>query len=269
VLHLDPGDGAAALTYTMNFHLGHYRTWTLGHGWSLAVEEQFYLVWPALLLLAGRRRAFWVAVALVAVLPIVRLVERTHGLVPGPVHAWQSFGDALAVGGLLAGYGEQLWSWRPYRAVLTSWPAVLLPVLAALASADFGGHLRLHALVQLSVLNILIALIIHRSVKVPSSFGARLLNWPPIAAIGVLSYSLYLWQEPFFDRDVHMWWTRFPINVCLAVAAAWSSYHLIERPFLRLRQRIDSRLNSRARQTAQPSPLDSAGSGTEEIATAP
>ncbi len=244
VVRIDPGDATAALTYTMNFHVGHHRTWQLGHGWSLAMEEQFYLVWPALLLLTGRRRAFGLAVLLIAVLPIVRFVEQQHGLVPGPPRSWESFGDALAIGGLLAGFGERLWNWRPYRAVLTSPAVALLPVLVLLATADLGGRPRLHAAVQLSVLNVLIALVIHYCVKVPTSPAARLLNWRPIAAVGVLSYSLYLWQEPFMETPLNTWWTRFPINVILAVIAAWLSYHLVEQPFLRIRQRIDTRINA-------------------------
>src|SRR5258708_39850286 len=52
---LQPGDLLAAATYTMNYHLP--RAWWVGHLWSLSVEEQFYFLWPAVVLLAGVRRA--------------------------------------------------------------------------------------------------------------------------------------------------------------------------------------------------------------------
>jgi peptidoglycan/LPS O-acetylase OafA/YrhL len=55
------------------------------------------------------------------------------------------------------------------------------------------------------------------------------------AWLGTLSYSLYLWQEPFLYYKGTSWITAFPQNVVLAVAAAVMSYYVIERPFLRLK----------------------------------
>ena len=53
-------------------------------------------------------------------------------------------------------------------------------------------------------------------------------------AVGVLSYSIYLWQQPFLNRTSHEWWAEFPMNVVLAVVAGTISYWIVERPFLRL-----------------------------------
>jgi peptidoglycan/LPS O-acetylase OafA/YrhL len=49
---------------------------------------------------------------------------------------------------------------------------------------------------------------------------------------GVLSYSLYLWQQPFLNKHSSAWWTVFPLNVLLAVICAIGSYYFVERPFL-------------------------------------
>ena len=54
-IELWPGDLIHAATYTMNYH--HERSWWLNHAWSLAVEEQFYLLWPFILLCVGRINA--------------------------------------------------------------------------------------------------------------------------------------------------------------------------------------------------------------------
>jgi peptidoglycan/LPS O-acetylase OafA/YrhL len=64
---------------------------------------------------------------------------------------------------------------------------------------------------------------------------SRALGSAPVAWIGRISYSLYLWQQPFLDRHVHATLTTFPINVTGALVCAVLSFVCIEKPALRLR----------------------------------
>jgi peptidoglycan/LPS O-acetylase OafA/YrhL len=64
-------DWTHALTFTMNYH--QTRGWWLGHLWSLSVEEQFYFLWPAAIVLLGRRSSLWLAASAVALAPLWRL----------------------------------------------------------------------------------------------------------------------------------------------------------------------------------------------------
>jgi len=89
------------------------------------------------------------------------------------------------------------------------------------------------------VMNVSIALLIESSTRHSDSLAGRFLNWKPIAFLGVLSYSLYLWQQPFLDRYSHSWVTAFPQNLVLAFVAALLSYHVVERSFLGLRRRLE------------------------------
>ena len=66
----------------------------------------------------------------------------------------------------------------------------------------------------------------------------RLLASKPLVGIGLISYSIYLWQQPFLNRHFPALPTSFPLNLALVFIAASISYYAIERPFLDLRQRL-------------------------------
>src|SRR5260370_16610004 len=106
----------------------------------------------------------------------------------------------------------------------------------AIAAVIAGVHPRVKWLAGIPVFNISVALCLDRWTRFPEAdLIAKILNWKPLAFVGVLSYSLYLWQQPFLDPFEHHLFTRFPINVGLAFLLAFASYHLIERSFLALR----------------------------------
>lgn len=72
---------------------------------------------------------------------------------------------------------------------------------------------------------------------------SSILNARVVALIGVWSYSIYLWQQPLLNRrDPHSAFTAFPLNLILAFALAATSYYVVEKPALRLRQRLEARL---------------------------
>jgi peptidoglycan/LPS O-acetylase OafA/YrhL len=62
--------------------------------------------------------------------------------------------------------------------------------------------------------------------------------------VGTLSYSLYLWQQPFLNRTEARVFTWFPLNIALVFVFALASYYGVEKPFLRLRQRVERRRRS-------------------------
>ena len=74
-----------------------------------------------------------------------------------------------------------------------------------------------------------------------SVFG-KVLNFAPIRFIGVLSYSIYLWQQPFLRYSADLWWTYFPFNLILLMCFSLFSYFAIEKTFLQLRKRWEKAL---------------------------
>src|SRR5207249_3341022 len=104
-----------------------------------------------------------------------------------------------ACGGLLAALHERLAGSRRYLRCLRSKAVAVTPlVLVALNAAD--GHIAFSYAIGRTLSNVLTALMLHRVMMFPDSTAGRILNASPVAAFGTLSYSLYLWQQPFLNR---------------------------------------------------------------------
>jgi peptidoglycan/LPS O-acetylase OafA/YrhL len=239
-LHLHHFDLLAAATYTTNYHQD--RAWHLGHSWSLSVEEQFYLLWPFLMKHLGAARAPRAALIAIGAAPLVRMfiLLAAPQWDDGVGETFPTVVDTLATGCLLACYHERLDRMPRLQRFLASPLFVVVPVMAVFAMSIRPG--KVDYLLGQSFTNVCIALTIYRVVRFPQTWSGRLLNLRPVAFLGVISYSLYLWQQPFLNKRSHAFLTAFPQNVLLAVAVALLSYYVIERPALRLRARLESRL---------------------------
>jgi peptidoglycan/LPS O-acetylase OafA/YrhL len=247
------GDIVAALTYTMNWHLivggtsyfdQFQRPPLLRHLWSLAVEEQFYLLWPLLLvgLLALFRkrpdRLFGAMLALALCSTVLM------ALLYRPVDPSRSYyGTDTRIGGLLLGCCLAL-VWHP-RQLVAGVPPVRtrsvsiagvagLVALAALCvlSTERGAFLYRGGflLVDLASLAV-IAAIAHPGVR----FG-RKLGIPLLVYLGVRSYSIYLWHWPVFALTrpgVDISWGPVPVfilRVAITLVLADLSFRLVEAP---------------------------------------
>jgi peptidoglycan/LPS O-acetylase OafA/YrhL len=230
-----------ALTFTANYQLDY--NWYYNHLWSLSVEEQFYLLWPCTLFLLGLRRGFWCVVGAIAVVPFVRLAMHLYGddVEIALSREFQAVCDSLATGCLTALLYNRVIGNR-YVAALTRWPA--LPIGLAAIAVGYGAAFVYRPAAYIAgqtIANFGIVLILLHVITHPASFAGRVLNSAPFVAVGVLSYSLYLWQEPFLYFRGTAWANAFPQNVALAFGAAMLSYFCIERPFLALKDRFSAR----------------------------
>jgi len=219
------------------------------HTWSLAIEEQFYLLWPLafLALRSSPRRMLRVLMATIGAAWIYRLVLVLIGVHQGYRYAaFDSRFDALMVGCLLA---VALWEgafprlWR----MATGHPIAPLFVLAMIIIGMFGYRFMRIAPVDYrdaighALVPPLMALMI---VQLVAFSGSRWWSWidsRPFVYLGTISYPLYLYQQV----------TTYPVKQELAglppalqllgtvgvtVLFASASYYVIEQPFLRLKQ---------------------------------
>ena len=237
---LRPADVLHAATYTMNYFPE--RAWPLGHSWSLSVEEQFYILWPAALLL-GRRQGLWLAGAMLVLAPVMRLA--VFYFAPELVryeagYRFETVADALATGCLLAGCRD--WLNRAPRAqrALSSHLFVLVPLLVVFA-ATWHPEFRPYLVVGVTIQNLGIAACIAWTVANPGGWIGKFLNLRPMILVGTMSYSIYLWQQPIINPFSA---TPLPwlLSLALLAVAAGASYYLIERPAVAWRRRLEARV---------------------------
>jgi peptidoglycan/LPS O-acetylase OafA/YrhL len=232
---LHVGDIAAAVTYTMNYHYD--RSWELGHIWSLSIEEQFYLIWPAMFLLGGPRRIVPIAIVMIVVAPCLRAAAFLFFEHPDDVamEAYPCVMDSIATGCLLAALKPRLDASRRYLEALRSLWFAFVPITVVIANLPTWWAVEYTT--NVTIQNLGVALCIDRCVRNPDDWVGRVLNWSPLVWLGGLSYSLYLWQEPFLNHYAKSSVNTFPLNVVLAVGCALASYYLVEKPFLQWRDR--------------------------------
>jgi peptidoglycan/LPS O-acetylase OafA/YrhL len=188
----------------------------LEHTWSLATEEQFYFIWPALLLLIGRsRRLVTLVVVAIAAIALTRAVSAADDRTLWSIfHLPITRADALLVGCA----AQLLRIGRPQRTLgLLAMSFLTLIVVAGLAPATTIRYLLLP--VALAALVILLAR--------PTILARR-----PLVAIGRISYGLYLWHYPLAVAFG-------PIGILAAIPVAAASFVLVEHP---LRDAVRRRL---------------------------
>jgi peptidoglycan/LPS O-acetylase OafA/YrhL len=179
--------GTHALTFTANYAA--VLPWAVRHLWSLSVEEQFYLLWPLVIAAAGVARGARWAAMFAGVTPLVRLT--LYAAAPMYLrrigYTFETAGDAIAVGCLLAVWRDTLWTRAWYRALLGLHWFAAVPALALAMGALMPRQL-LSFTVGMSAQTVLVALVIDRAVRCSDGVSGRLLNARPMRAIGVVRY---------------------------------------------------------------------------------
>ena len=214
-----------------------------GQTWSLAIEEQFYLLWPlaliALIRMRNRRLTIGVMVALIAVAFVIRAVLFHAGVPWNKVYVQTECRfDTLMVGTLFA-YLLHTGTRLPRRiGVYGVLGMVLLLAITVSAHREdgwmfYGGYT---AVALASGLICVAALDEHWAFG--WLFGAR-----PFRFLGRLSYSLYVWHVFVFLAVERAWrhhsdWVRLTAALIITFAASLFSFYVIERPFLRRKRSV-------------------------------
>lgn len=236
-------------TFSTGFWLRRHNTWVFEHFWSLAVEEVFYLGWPFALALLPRASRLPLAALLLVSLPIARtLCVGNNGAF------WFGFGIVMNLDYLMMGCLAAL-VYAPLQAGLArhgpraasglQWAGLALVSCAWLAVRHGGewgwsgvGAQRFDVGPAVTLMAAGFTLAIAMTALAPGSLLTRILDWLPLAGLGKISYSIYIWQQVILNPSLGeaATWRRFPFNIVLAIGAGWLSYHLFEKRFLLLKK---------------------------------
>jgi peptidoglycan/LPS O-acetylase OafA/YrhL len=235
-IFLERSTYVAAATFTTG--LWGAGSWLLGHTWSLAVEEQFYLLWPAMFVLLSVRIRLRVALIFILLVPIFRIAV-FHSSYQGVFsYLFVTQGDALMFGCILAIYlhrrkesAAAFFNFKPWVFRCLGLFCIFLSIYisgktwTAFISIPFGGSIRA----------IGIAYLVGSFVVVRGGIVYEILNSMVMKWIGVLSYSLYIWQETILHPSSLEWWRSFPQNLVVVFIIASISYYGIEKQFLKFK----------------------------------
>ncbi len=228
---------------------------TIGHFWSLAVEEQFYLVWPWVVQRLDEHRLAQLCVAIIAIAPLLRFATIASGAPTSVIYVSTIMrADALAAGALIA-----LAMRHPrWRELFARWsPVVALVCLPLLAIILLVGGTPMSATMQVVGFSVtaigfagLLVTALHETSTSPLD---RLLRSRTLRALGRYSYSLYVIHPTVVYLMVRhgimsnvvptLGGSSMPaalaflvVGVAISVALAWAIFATIERPMLRLKR---------------------------------
>lgn len=227
-IHLIGSDMWACLLLFRNYVAENSANAMTSHFWSLSIEEQFYIAWPAVLLFAGRRRSLWIAIAGACGLALWRVEHWSYYLTHG-LHSEARL-DALMTGCALALILE-----RPsIRELFIQHNRALLAAALAVLLYAIWRYQILMPLYE----SVAIATLLGCTSLAPRSAIGQLLEMKPVRAIGAMSYSLYLWQEFFL---IPHWRLLTPAMIVMLFVTAYMSYRLVEPPGIEYARRRAAR----------------------------
>ena len=243
-IHFSTNSWLTSLTYMKYFNWEN--DWASAHFWTLSIEEHFYFLWPVLFTFGPKFRKRF-TIFLILLVPALRTLVHFHPI--SWIHEFSLFlrMDAIAIGCLFAFYKDQIiqfatphWKKLFYFSIgiVVCIRFIDFPMIKNSVNLDF--FIVPFGLTHGTFANFSIAFIMMYSAFGPKKNWYKFLNIRLVSFIGIISYSVYLWQQIFIYNS-NDWTHQFPQNVIGAFIMGLFSYYLIETPFLKLKSKYSVR----------------------------
>lgn len=207
----------------------------LAHTWSLAVEQQFYLIWPFIIFFLGFRYGLTIAIIFSILAPLYRvLISLDAPEIPTIWTQFQTAGDAIAAGCIFAMLRERLWAMQTYRNFINQRTLIISMLAIGFLASSHKWPVFWNGIGSV-MMTLLIVIMIDCCIRINQSIAYKVLNSAPLVFIGTISYSLYIWQQVFaYGKLTH---DAVLSTICLFLVACLSHF-LVERPALRLKRLV-------------------------------
>jgi len=241
----------AAVGYAVNYYnaLNGHPVTSVSHAWSLADEEQFYLLWPVIFLIIASRPARTARRTLIGII-IAVVAWRSFlflGRGVGAAYVYNAFDtrfDNLAVGCLLA-FLAQDERVTHIGSMIASRPWMPGVTLAVLYVSRVFAPARYHYSIGFTVDAILMAVLITQLMQLTTTSAWSWLDHRITRFFGAISYPLYLYHAWGMSAATHLGKHGVVATTLIAAGAstilACGSYYLVEKPFLRIKRHLEGR----------------------------
>lgn len=239
-LHMSVMSFIAAVFFLAN--ISYFRKtqfdWNLAHYWSLSVEEQFYILFPIFI---KRRFGFFVCIALAIpfAIPFISYLQTVipilnFGLLSSAIRYLNKF-QGIAIGCLFS-----ILMFKGYLKFGKLNLAVTLISILMIVYIGYDSTENLRASFFNLIVSIFTGFIVVNNIAYNNNTIYKFLNIKLLSWIGILSYSIYIWQQMFLSNDSRFPLDRYPLNLLFVIVIPILSYYCYEQYFLKLKVKFSA-----------------------------